>query len=214
MSKETAHQLGTPISSLLAWCELLREQNIDPAVLIEIEKDVNRLETIAQRFSKIGSYPELREENLLFVLDEFIPYLQARISSKVNIKTNYNNLKEVYFPVNRYLFEWVIENICKNAVDAMDGSGVIIVDVSVSQDDRKIYIDISDTGKGLSPKLYKTIFIPGFTTKKRGWGLGLPLAKRIVEGYHKGKLFVKSSVLERGTVMRIALRKGKRKSVK
>ena len=208
MSKETAHQLGTPISSLLAWCELLRGQNIDASILNEIEKDVNRLETIAQRFSKIGSDPEHKEENLLVVLNEFISYLQTRISSKVHIKMNFGDWKEVVFPVNRYLFEWVIENICKNAVDAMDGTGVIIIEVS--QDDRRIYIDISDTGKGIPPNLHKTIFKPGYTTKKRGWGLGLSLAKRIVEDYHKGKLFVKSSVLERGTVMRIALKKKRR----
>jgi len=207
MSKETAHQLGTPISSLLAWNELLKEQGVDPNIMKEIEKDVTRLETIAQRFSKIGSEPELVIENIAKVIEEFIDYLQTRISSKVVIKVNHNNVEDFNMPVNRYLFEWVIENLCKNSVDAMDGKGVIIIDLL--EDEKYFFVDITDTGKGIPSKEFKKIFVPGFTTKKRGWGLGLPLAKRIIKQYHKGKLFVKSSVLDRGTVMRIQLKKNK-----
>ena len=205
MSKETAHQLGTPISSLLAWNELLREQGVDSNIMHEIEKDVNRLETIAQRFSKIGSEPELVKENIATIIEEFVDYLQSRISSKVVIKVNHNDVKDFIMPVNRYLFEWVIENLCKNSVDAMDGKGVIIIDLL--EDEKHFFVDITDTGKGISSKGFKQIFQPGFTTKKRGWGLGLTLAKRIIKQYHKGKLFVKSSVIDRGTVMRIQLNK-------
>jgi uncharacterized protein involved in tolerance to divalent cations len=205
MSKETAHQLGTPISSLLAWNELLKEQEVDSAIMKEIEKDVHRLETIAQRFSKIGSEPELVVENLATVIEEFVEYLQTRISSKVVIKINRNNVTDFQIPVNKYLFEWVIENLCKNSVDAMNGNGVIIIDLL--EDEKNFYIDVSDTGKGISSKESNLIFKPGYSTKKRGWGLGLPLAKRIIKQYHKGKLFVKSSVSGRGMVMRIQFRK-------
>jgi len=205
MSKETAHQLGTPISSLLAWSELLKEQNVDPSIMKEIDKDVYRLETIAQRFSKIGSDPELVDENIATVIEEYVAYLQSRISSKVEIKVNRNEAHNFELKLNKYLLEWVIENICKNSVDAMDGSGVIIIDLS--EDEKNFYVDISDTGKGIQANQFKLIFQPGYTTKKRGWGLGLTLAKRIIQQYHKGKLFVKSSVIGRGTVMRIQLRK-------
>ena len=205
MSKETAHQLGTPISSLIAWNELLKEQNVDPMILKEIEKDVNRLETIAQRFSKIGSEPELETENIATVIEEFVSYLQSRISSKVTIKINRNAVTDFNIPVNKYLFEWVIENICKNSVDAMNGKGVIIIDLF--EDEKNFYIDITDTGKGMPTNEFKRIFQPGYTTKKRGWGLGLTLAKRIIHQYHRGKLFVKSSTIGRGTVMRIQFRK-------
>ncbi|MCL2290196.1 MAG: HAMP domain-containing histidine kinase [Bacteroidetes bacterium] len=205
MSKETAHQLGTPISSLLAWSELLKEQEVDPAIMKEIDKDVHRLETIAQRFSKIGSEPELENENIATVIEEFIGYLQSRISSKVAIKVNRNDVKDFDLPINKYLFEWVIENLCKNSVDAMNGNGVIIIDLS--EDEKNFFVDISDTGKGIPSNQFNLIFQPGYTTKKRGWGLGLPLAKRIIQQYHKGKLFVKSSVIGRGTVMRIQFRK-------
>jgi signal transduction histidine kinase len=205
MSKETAHQLGTPISSLLAWNELLKEQDVDQSIMKEIEKDVNRLETIAQRFSKIGSDPELVSENIAILIEEFVEYLQSRISSKVTIKVNRNNINDFNIPVNKYLFEWVIENLCKNSVDAMNGNGVIIIDFS--EDEKFFYIDVTDTGKGIPSNELNLIFQPGYTTKKRGWGLGLPLAKRIIKQYHKGKLFVKSSVIGRGTVMRMQLRK-------
>ena len=205
MSKETAHQLGTPISSLLAWSELLKEQDVDQSIMKEIEKDVNRLETIAQRFSKIGSEPELVTENIAILIEEFVEYLQSRISSKVTIKVNRNNINDFSIPVNKYLFEWVIENLCKNSVDAMNGNGVILIDFS--EDEKFFYVDVTDTGKGIPSNELNLIFQPGYTTKKRGWGLGLPLAKRIIKQYHKGKLFVKSSVIGRGTVMRMQLRK-------
>ena len=205
MSKETAHQLGTPISSLLAWYEILSEQEVDHQILNEIKKDINRLETIAQRFSKIGSVPELKNENIVQVINEFMTYLQTRLSSRVEIKINHSS-PEIYLPLNKYLFEWVIENICKNSVDAMDGKGVIIIDIN--EEGKRIHIDITDTGKGIPQQRFKQIFKPGFTSKNRGWGLGLTLAKRIVEIYHKGKIFVKSSAIDRGTTIRISLKKG------
>jgi len=205
MSKETAHQLGTPISSLLAWYEILKEQEVDSQILNEIKKDINRLETIAQRFSKIGSVPELKNENIVQVINEFMTYLQTRLSSRVEIKINHSS-PEIYLPLNKYLFEWVIENICKNSVDAMNGKGVIIIDII--EEGKRIHIDITDTGKGIPQQRFKQIFKPGYTSKNRGWGLGLTLAKRIVEIYHKGKIFVKSSAIDRGTTIRISLKKG------
>ena len=205
MSKETAHQLGTPISSLMAWTELLKEMPIDQSVPTEISKDVHRLETIAQRFSKIGSAPVLEPTDLVVVIDEFSQYLQSRISSMVSITFNKPENESIVLPLNRYLFEWVIENICKNAVDAMDGKGAITIDIT--EEKNRVFVDIADTGKGIPTKLQKRIFSPGYTSKNRGWGLGLTLARRIINEYHKGKLFVKSSVINQGTVMRIQLRK-------
>ena len=204
MSKETAHQLGTPISSLMAWTELLKEMPIDQSVPTEIGKDVHRLETIAQRFSKIGSAPVLEPTDLVTVIDEFSQYLQSRISSMVSI-TFHKPDHSIVLPLNRYLFEWVIENLCKNSVDAMDGKGAITIDVT--EEKNKVFVDITDTGKGIPNKMQKRIFSPGFTSKSRGWGLGLTLARRIINEYHKGKLFVKSSVIDQGTVMRIQLNK-------
>ena len=206
MSKETAHQLGTPISSLMAWTELLKEQDIDNNIITEIEKDVHRLDTIAKRFSKIGSAPELKPENLLEVIGDFVPYLQARISKKITIKFNKPEDAEIILPMNRYLFEWVIENICKNSVDAIEGNGVIIIDIQ--HEGEYVNIDIADTGKGMPANVQKNIFKPGFTSKSRGWGLGLALAKRIIEEYHKGRIFILSSVVGKGTTMRISLKKG------
>lgn len=205
MSKETAHQLGTPISSLLAWYEILKEQEVDNQILNEIKKDINRLETIAQRFSKIGSVPELKDENIVQVIEEFMTYLQTRLSSRVEIKINYPSA-DIHLPLNKYLFEWVIENICKNSVDAMNGKGLIIIEIN--EEGKRIHIDITDTGKGIPQQRFKQIFKPGYTSKSRGWGLGLTLAKRIVEIYHKGKIFVKSSAIDRGTTIRISLKKG------
>ncbi len=205
MSKETAHQLGTPISSLMAWNELLKEQQVDPGIIREIDKDVNRLETIAQRFSKIGSVPEFVEENLVETLSDFLSYLQTRISSQITIKLNIPDNPKIIIPMNKYLFEWVVENICKNSVDAIDGKGVILIDII--EEEKCVHVDISDTGKGISSKKQKAIFNPGYTSKKRGWGLGLTLAKRIVEEYHKGKLFVLKSAPGKGTIMRITLKK-------
>lgn len=204
MSKETAHQLGTPISSLMAWTELLKEMPIDQSIPEEIGKDVNRLETIAQRFSKIGSVPNLENEDIVAIIDNFTKYLQTRISSLVNIKF-VSPGHRIVLPINKQLFEWVIENLCKNAVDAMDGKGNITI--SITEEKNYVYIDIEDTGKGIPQKMQKRIFSPGYTSKNRGWGLGLTLAKRIINNYHRGKLYVKSSVINVGTVMRIKMRK-------
>ncbi|MDL2296764.1 HAMP domain-containing histidine kinase [Bacteroidales bacterium OttesenSCG-928-B11] len=205
MSKETAHQLGTPISSLMAWTELLKEQNVDPTLIKEMDKDVHRLETIAQRFSKIGSLPELVEENLIEVIESFLSYLQTRVSKKISLEFIKPQNSNILIPMNRYLFEWVVENLVKNAIDAMDGEGVIFVELTAEQ--KVIHIDIRDCGKGISSQKQKQIFQPGYTSKKRGWGLGLTLARRIINEYHGGKLFVKSSSVNVGTVMRITMNK-------
>jgi len=205
MSKETAHQLGTPISSLMAWVELLKMEKAGPEVLREVDKDVRRLETIADRFSKIGSAPVLVPENLLSVLDNAIRYLQSRTSDKIKFNLHFGDLDELYVPLNLTLFEWVVENICKNAIDAMDGSGQI--DLTVRDQNQVVYLDITDTGKGIQKTNYHVIFQPGYTTKPRGWGLGLSLVKRIVENYHNGKIFVRSSEINKGTTFRIVLRK-------
>lgn len=205
MSKETAHQLGTPISSLMAWTEILRASNVDPSIVDEINKDVTRLDTIAQRFSKIGSVPELAPENLVEVIRDFTTYLRTRISRTVTIEFADTKYNPIILPINRYLFEWVVENLCKNAVDAMEGNGKITIEITEGA--KLVHIDITDTGKGIPPKKQKTIFKPGYTSKKRGWGLGLTLAQRIIKEYHKGKLFVKSSAVGKGTTMRITLKK-------
>jgi len=205
MSKETAHQLGTPISSLLAWIGLLKMKDTDNKMLDEVEKDVNRLETIADRFSKIGSAPVLNPDNILVVLDQAVEYLKSRSSNKVQFNLNYGDLDELFVPLNVSLFDWVIENLCKNAIDAMDGIGTI--NLSVKDQGQVVYVDIADSGKGISKSSYKVIFQPGYTTKPRGWGLGLSLVKRIIENYHNGKVFVKSSDIGKGTTFRIVLRK-------
>jgi signal transduction histidine kinase len=203
MSKETAHQLGTPISSLMAWTELLKEMTVDPSIPTEIGKDVHRLETIAQRFSKIGSVPVLEDTDIVPIIDDFTNYLQTRISSMVKIHFDKPD-HPIILPLNQQLFEWVIENLCKNSADAMNGKGDITI--SITEDKNKVYIDVTDTGKGIPPKMQRRIFSPGYTSKSRGWGLGLTLAKRIIQNYHKGKLFVKSSVIDQGTTMRIQLK--------
>lgn len=204
MSKETAHQLGTPISSLMAWTELLKEMPVDPSIPEEMGKDVHRLETIAQRFSKIGSVPELGKADVVELIDNFTKYLQTRISSLVNITFEKPD-HEIYLNLNKQLFEWVIENLCKNSADAMNGKGDITISITEEKDE--VFIDIEDTGKGIPSKMQKRIFSPGYTSKNRGWGLGLTLAKRIINNYHRGKLFVKSSVIDVGTVMRIKMRR-------
>ncbi|AWL09870.1 histidine kinase [Aquirufa nivalisilvae] len=207
LAKETAHQLGTPLSSLTAWVEILRnEPSIDPNIVIELSKDIQRLETITTRFSNIGSAPILKEENLEELITTFLQYLKNRISSKVHIEIISMLAPDQVAKVNRYLFEWVIENICKNGVDAMSGSGSIQIILSEGKNNL-IYIDISDTGKGISNKNMSKIFSPGFSTKKRGWGLGLTLAKRIVENYHEGKLILKSTEINKGSTFRISLPK-------
>ena len=206
MSKETAHQLGTPITSLMAWVELLREdENVNHTAIEEIQKDVNRLEMIADRFSKIGSEPKLIEINISEQIRKSVEYIKLRVSDKVVFSENLNDYNDFTFFINPPLFDWVIENIFKNAVDAMDGQGTI--DVMLTDANQYVYIDITDSGKGIPKNKHKTIFKPGYTTKKRGWGLGLSLTKRIIEGYHKGKIFVKNSEVNKGTTIRIAIKK-------
>jgi two-component system, sporulation sensor kinase E len=203
LAKETAHQLGTPITSLMAWLELLKEDPkfADDPYLPEMAKDIDRLNMITSRFSNIGSAPSLKEENLNEVIQYILDYLKVRISGKV--KMSLTSSGQVTAKLNRPLFEWVIENICKNAVDAMSGTGNI--NISISYQANKVHIDISDTGKGIPRSKFKDVFRPGFTTKKRGWGLGLTLVKRIVENYHGGKIFVLSSEIGKGTTFRIVL---------
>lgn len=204
LSKETAHQLGTPTSSLNAWIELLKQDVSRESVVDELEKDAKRLEKITERFSKIGSKPILVSTNLLNTLQTSVNYLKDRSSRKINISIECKE-SEIAIPLNESLFEWVIENLCKNAIDAMEGEGSITVKV---QDNTQIvYIDISDTGKGIPKSKHKTVFKPGYTTKQRGWGLGLSLSKRIVEDYHEGKIFVLSSEQDKGTTFRIVLKK-------
>jgi len=207
LAKETAHQLGTPLSSLTAWVEILRnEPQINPEIVTELGKDIQRLETITTRFSNIGSIPVLKEENLLELISSFINYLKIRISTKVTINIQSSLLPNQSANINKYLFEWVIENICKNGVDAMGGTGKIHIHLFEGKLNQLI-IEISDTGKGISPKNSSKIFSPGFSTKKRGWGLGLTLAKRIVENYHEGKLTLKSTEINKGSTFRIVLPK-------
>jgi nitrogen-specific signal transduction histidine kinase len=206
MAKETAHQLGTPISSLLAWMELLKEENVSPAIMSELEKDMNRLERITERFSKVGSKPELYPENIYNQLLNTINYLQTRISKKINFEYNFSGADELYIPLSSSLFGWVIENIVRNSVDAIENNHGIIR-FHVENTEKEVLIDITDNGKGISKSKQKTIFQPGFTTKKRGWGLGLSLSKRIIENYHNGKIYIKSSEPNKATTFRIILKK-------
>lgn len=203
MAKETAHQLGTPLSSLMAWIELLRAQGVDESSLHEMDKDIHRLNTVTDRFSKIGSETKLEEVNFYEVLNKSTSYLKTRVSKKVDFSLDCVN-KELRTNLNIPLFEWVIENLTKNAVDAMEGVGSI--HYLVKEDEGMIVLDVTDTGKGIPATKLKTVFEPGFTTKKRGWGLGLSLAKRIVEEHHKGKINVLKST-EKGTTFRIELKK-------
>ena len=203
LSKETAHQLGTPISSLMAWIDSLSSKYPTDDLLPEMNKDVTRLQMIADRFSKIGSLPKPEPHQLKGVIEAATAYVSRRVSNKVVFKLNYPN-EDIMVWLNVPLFSWVVENLCKNAIDAMDGQGTICVDVLT--DDHKVYIDFSDTGKGMVKSNYKSVFKPGFTTKKRGWGLGLSLAKRIIEEYHQGKIYVKRSELNNGTTFRIELK--------
>lgn len=203
LSKETAHQLGTPISSLMAWVEILKESYPDDTLIPELDKDVKRLERIAERFSKIGSLPEATDCSMNEILGHVIDYMDRRTSSKVEIVRNFPD-NDVTVRMNASLFEWVVENLCKNAVDAMEGHGRIVL--ALFQEGGKVIVEVSDTGKGIKRKDIKNVFKPGFTTKKRGWGLGLSLAKRIVEEYHDGRIYVKSSEVGKGTTFRIELR--------
>ena len=204
LSKETAHQLGTPISSLMAWVEILKENYPDDELIPEMNKDVNRLQLIAERFSKIGSLPEPVDASMNDVLKHVVDYMDRRTSKKVEITTNMPDY-DVIVKINASLFEWVIENLCKNAVDAMEGSGKI--ELSLLDEGSRVVIEVKDNGKGIRKKDVKNVFTPGFTTKKRGWGLGLSLAKRIVEKYHKGRIYVKSSEVGVGTTFRIEMPK-------
>ncbi len=205
MAKETAHQLGTPLSSLIAWLEIIKGKSPNDEFVIELEKDVQRLSTITDRFSKIGSAPALKKENLTTVIENAIGYIRTRSSSKVVFSLENSQQYDVEAPLNIALFDWVLENIFKNAIDAMSGEGNIHVKITDQQ--QFAYIDISDTGKGIPKSKYKDVFKPGFTSKSRGWGLGLSLSKRIVEEYHEGQIFVKSSELNKGTTFRIVLKK-------
>lgn len=205
LSKETAHQLGTPISSLMAWVEILRESYPEDGLIPEMSKDVKRLELIADRFSKIGSLPEPTECSLNGILESVVEYMDRRTSSQVSIITQLPP-HDVMVKVNASLFEWVIENLCKNAVDAMEGRGTIKL-IATEEGEQRVVLDVADNGKGIKKRDIRNVFTPGFTTKKRGWGLGLSLAKRIIEDYHHGKIYVKSSELGKGTVFRIELKK-------
>lgn len=206
LAKETAHQLGTPISSLMAWIEYLRlDSQLDAETADEMNKDIKRLEMITARFSSIGSEPVRKQADVGEVTASAISYLKNRVSSKVAINFTPKYGQELLANLNAPLFEWVIENLCKNAVDAMGGAGRIDIYARHSRDFRYIELDISDTGKGISPAQIKQVFQPGFTTKKRGWGLGLALAKRIIEEYHKGKIYVKRSEIGQGTTFRVMI---------
>lgn len=206
MSKETAHQLGTPISSLKEWLNLLHEsdESTKPTILSEVNRDIQRLELITERFSKIGSAPVLKPENLDLVVEKSIAYLQKRVSSKVKFAINIAEVGN-WANINIPLFDWVMENLCKNAIDAMNGDGSITI--NINHNSEHVYIDITDTGKGIARGKFKTVFKPGYTTKKRGWGLGLSLVKRIIHDYHKGKIYVRHSEVGKGTTFRIVLKK-------
>ncbi|MBD8388095.1 PAS domain-containing sensor histidine kinase [Dysgonomonas sp. BGC7] len=203
LSKETAHQLGTPISSLLAWLEYLKLKNADLTIVLDMEKDVNRLQMITDRFSKIGSAPSLERKDIAEIIQQSIIYLEKRISKKVSFELQFSS-SPLYANISESLISWVIENLTKNAVDAMGGQGTITY--TLTSKGNWISLDIQDTGKGIPKSKFKTIFTPGYTTKTRGWGLGLSLAKRIVESYHKGKIYVKSSEIDAGTIFCIELK--------
>lgn len=205
MSKETAHQLGTPTSSLLAWLELMKERNYDNSMLEHLESDIQRLEIITARFSRIGSRPVLQNENLFDALDKSIDYLRARSPGMIIFEKNYITAGPIIIPVNIPLFEWVIENVCKNALDAMESEGKI--SFSLKDQGRTICLDISDSGRGIPRNRFNTIFKPGYTTRRNGWGLGLSLSRRIIEEYHNGKIFVHQSTPKTGTTIRIILNK-------
>ena len=204
LSKETAHQLGTPISSLMAWVEILKENYPEDDLIPEMDKDVKRLERIAERFSKIGSLPEPVESSMNEVLEHVVDYMDRRTSQKVEIRRVLPE-KEVVVKMNASLFEWVVENLCKNAVDAMEGAGHIVI--TLSEEDCRVVVEVADDGKGIRKKDLPNVFMPGFTTKTRGWGLGLSLAKRIVEEYHHGRIYVKHSEVGKGTTFRIEMPK-------
>jgi nitrogen-specific signal transduction histidine kinase len=206
MAKETAHQLGTPISSLLAWVELLKEENTDSQIITELMKDTDQLGKITERFSKIGSNPELYPENLYVVMLSSISYLRTRVSKKIEIQYNFNESMELIIPLSSSLFSWVIENLVRNSIDAIeDKPGKI--EIGIMTTEKEVIIEVTDNGKGIPKSKFKTIFQPGYTTKKRGWGLGLSLSKRIVDIYHNGKIILKSSEPYKATTFRIQLKR-------
>lgn len=207
MSKETAHQLGTPTSSLAGWIEVLQHKYPDISVTKEMALDVQRLEKVTERFSRIGSKPALENENIISIISQTIEYLKLRTSSKVKFISDFKPDNEVLIPVNSALFEWVIENVSKNAIDSMEGKGKIII--GITETEKNAIIDISDTGKGIPKSAINKIFNPGFSTKQRGWGLGLSLAKRIIEEYHNGRIFVRHSEIGKGSCIRIIMTKNK-----
>jgi signal transduction histidine kinase len=205
MSKETAHQLGTPTSSLSGWIEVLLHKHPEITVVKELARDVERLEKVTERFSRIGSRPALTDEDVIPIIVRTIDYLKSRMSSKVKISFDYDPAKPVVIPLNTALFEWVIENVFKNAIDSMEGSGEL--NIKLTESEKHAIMDITDTGKGIPKTAFKKIFSPGFTTKQRGWGLGLSLARRIIQEYHRGRIFVRSSELEKGSCIRILMNK-------
>lgn len=205
LAKETAHQLGTPLSAIMAWIEILKLNNVDEQITAEMEKDVSRLQVITERFSKIGSAAKLHPVNIVSEIQEVASYLKVRTTKKIKCEIRSPEHKEVLVPLNSQLFGWVIENLWKNATDAILGEGII--EIIISEDTKYVVIDFIDNGKGIPKSRFGSIFSPGFTSKQRGWGLGLSLARRIIEDYHRGKIFVKSSVLGKGTTFRIMLRK-------
>lgn len=205
MAKETAHQIGTPLSSLLGWIAILKTENVNDKYVGEIEKDVDRLNTIANRFSKIGSIPELKRENIIAVSKASFDYLERRSSKQISFHFINDTDNTVYVALNTELFSWVIENLLKNSVDAMQGKGELTLHIQTTG--KKVKITVTDTGKGMSKSMFKKIFKPGFTTKKRGWGLGLSLSKRIIEHYHNGKIFVLKSEINKGSSIQIVLDK-------
>ncbi len=205
MAKETAHQLGTPVSSLEGWVEMLKEDSRNEKIAHELEKDVNRLRLVSDRFGKIGSTPQLEDVDLVHQINNMVDYMRKRAAGKIVFAVNDHGNKQVIAKISAPLFDWVIENLLKNSLDAMEGRGSITVDI---HDDKKnVHIDITDTGKGISSQNIARVFKPGFTTKKRGWGLGLSLSRRIIKQYHKGEIFVKHSEIGKGTTFRIVLKK-------
>ncbi|MEI2822428.1 MAG: HAMP domain-containing sensor histidine kinase [Chitinophagaceae bacterium] len=205
MAKETAHQLGTPVSSLEGWVEMLKDKSVDQKIVQELEKDVDRLQLVSDRFGKIGSSPHLELTNLVTQVSRMMDYMRKRATGKILFEMKSGKKETIMALVSPPLFDWVIENLLKNALDAMEGKGSIIV--TIADEEHKVCIDISDTGKGIARKNIPLLFKPGFTTKKRGWGLGLSLSKRIIEQYHKGEIFVKQSEVGKGTTFRIVLKK-------
>jgi signal transduction histidine kinase len=206
MSKETAHQLGTPTSSLAGWIEILQQKHPEVVITRELARDVERLEKVTERFSRIGSKPALSSENIVELLSRTIDYLKSRSSSKVRFLSDFENDKVILIPLNPALFEWVIENVAKNAIDAMEGSGDLTF--RITETEKNAIIDITDTGKGIPKSAFNKVFTAGFSTKQRGWGLGLSLAKRIIEDYHNGRIFVRYSEIGRGSCIRIIINRG------